>query len=68
MTYEELKKSGDYIFNADATSLYPASMKGFDLCYAQYPIGKSRWIDKNLEQEFKDGKLGFYEIDFIRIL
>jgi hypothetical protein len=65
MLYDDLKKSGDYIFNADATSLYPASMAGFDLCDVQYPVGKSRWIDKDLEIEYKNKKYGFYEIDFI---
>jgi hypothetical protein len=31
MSYEELKKTDEFIFNADVTSLYPASMKGNDV-------------------------------------
>eukprot|EP01038_Epipyxis_sp_PR26KG_P013573 gene13573-18215_t len=64
MKYNELKQTGDYIFNADATSLYPASMAGFDLCDVNYPVGKSRWIEQDLEKEFNDKKYGFYEINF----
>jgi hypothetical protein len=64
MTYEELLKTNDYIFNADATSLYPASMGGFDLLDVNYPIGKSRWSDKP-EEEYNNNKYGFYEISFI---
>jgi hypothetical protein len=64
MTYEELLKSGEYIFNADATSLYPASMSGFKLCPVEYPVGKSRWSEKP-EEEFTNKRIGFYEIDFV---
>jgi hypothetical protein len=63
MTYEELIKTGDYINNGDATSLYPASMAGFELLDAQYPTNKSRWSDKP-DDEFKNNKYGFYEINF----
>ena len=31
ISYEQLKESNDFIYNADATSLYPAGMKGVDL-------------------------------------
>jgi hypothetical protein len=61
MTYAELIKSGEYIFNADATSLYPASMRGFDLLEPQYPIGKSDWKE-NPKEQYEAGKIGFYEI------
>ena len=63
MTYDELIKSGEYIFNADATSLYPASMRGFDLLEPQYPIGKSDWKE-NPKEQYESGKIGFYEINF----
>lgn len=61
--YEEVIKSGDYIFNADATSLYPASMAGFELLDTVYPTGSSLWSDKPKEQ-YENNKIGFYEIDF----
>ena len=64
MNYAQLKQSKDYIFNADATSLYPASMAGFELCDVNYPVGKSQFIDVECEQQYKNGKYGFYEIDF----
>jgi hypothetical protein len=64
MTYEELKKTIDYLFNADVKSLYPAAMRGVDeICKVRYPTGKSRWSDKGKE-EFDNGKLGFYSINF----
>jgi len=56
-------QSKDFIFNADATSLYPASMKGFDLVNVSYPIGTSRWSDKP-EEEWNNSKIGFYKIKF----
>ena len=64
MTYEELKKTDEYIFNADVTSLYPASMKGNELVDVQYPTGTSRWSSKPME-EFHSGKLGFYDVAYI---
>ena len=64
MTYRELLKSFDYMYNADATSLYPSSMCGFELCKVKYPIGKSRWSN-NPEQEFKNSKCGYYTVEFI---
>ena len=63
MSYDELKKTGDYIYNADVKSLYPASMGGFELMKTLYPTGKSRWSDKPKE-EYDNNKIGFYEINF----
>ena len=64
MTYEELKKTKDYIFNADATSLYPASMCGYELLETTYPTGQSRWSNEP-EKEYQNNKIGFYEIEYI---
>ena len=61
MSYSELLKTGEYIYNADARSLYPASMKGFDLIEPKYPIGKSEWKD-NPKDQYESGKIGFYEV------
>ena len=58
MSYEELLKTNDFIFNGDITSLYPHAMKAF-----KYPTGESKWSDKP-EEEFKNNKIGFYEIEF----
>lgn len=63
MSYEELKKTGDYVHNVDVTSLYPASMRGYDFCDVKYPTGFSRWSD-NPKEEYDNGKLGYYEITF----
>ena len=63
MNYDDVIKSDDFIFNADATSLYPASMAGFDLCDVKYPTGLSRWSDKP-DDEFKNKKSGYYRIAF----
>jgi len=63
MTHQQLQENGDYIFNADATSLYPASMAGTDLMPVSYPTGLSRWSEKG-EYEFENGKMGFYDITF----
>jgi hypothetical protein len=62
--YSQLLKSKDFIFNCDATSLYPASMRGFDLVKVEYPTGTSRWSVKP-EEEYKLNKIGMYEIDFV---
>jgi hypothetical protein len=62
--YSQLLKTKDFIFNCDATSLYPASMRGFDLVKVKYPTGVSRWSDKP-EAEFNNGKVGMYEIDYV---
>jgi len=63
MTYNELLQSKKFIFNADCTSLYPASMGGCELLQPQYPIGISRFTER-CEEEFLSGKLGFYHIKF----
>lgn len=63
MTYEKILENNKFIFNADATSLYPASMKGFDLCEVKYPIGFSTWNNEP-KKMWKENKTGFYEIDF----
>jgi hypothetical protein len=64
MSYEELEKTQEYIFNADATGLYPAAMAGWDkMPSMKYPIGASRWTDTP-KQEYEDGKYGFYEVKF----
>ena len=63
VSYDELRKSGDFIFNADVSSLYPASMRGVQMMSVAYPKGKSRWSDKPKE-EFDNGTIGFYNIEF----
>lgn len=75
--YIEILKSGDFYINEDITSLYPSAMKGVksknvkqiiktNIETPLYPVGKSREIyGKELcEQEFNNGKLGFYYIKF----
>ena len=62
-SYDDLLKSGDFIFNADASSLYPASMAWFEHMKVEYPIGFSRWSDSPKE-EYDNEKIGFYEIKF----
>jgi hypothetical protein len=64
MNYDELLGTNDFIFNADVTSLYPASMRGNDLIDVYYPTGSSRWSSKP-EDEFNLGKVGFYEVEYI---
>jgi hypothetical protein len=39
-------------------------MRGFEHVKVRYPIGDSRWSEEPAK-EFKDGKIGFYEIEFI---
>ena len=64
MSYEELKETNEFIYNADVKSLYPASMAGVDgLLEVQYPTGKSRWSDKP-DEEYKNNKYDFYEIHY----
>jgi hypothetical protein len=65
MKYSDVieSESKDFIFNADASSLYPASMSGFDHMKVSYPIGFSRWSDDPLV-EWKAKKIGFYEVKF----
>ena len=64
MGYDDVLKSGDFIFNADATSLYPASMVGTDFMPVKYPVGRSRWSE-NPQRDFYLGKLGFYKVNVI---
>ena len=61
--YEELKNSGDFIYNADVSSLYPTAMVGNDLMKVAYPVGVSRF-STNPKAEFENNKLGFYEIEY----
>jgi hypothetical protein len=58
IAYQELLESKDYVFNADATSLYPTCMK-----YFKYPVGASRWSNEP-EKEFRSGTMGIYEVSF----
>ena len=64
MNYEELKKTLEFIFNADVSALYPASMTGNDLIDVYYPTGTSRQSSKPKE-EYEAGKLGFYNIYYV---
>lgn len=66
MSYHELRKSKEFIFNADATSLYPASMIGTDFLRVQYPIGKSFLIKSEMEAEsaFYEGKCCILKVKF----
>ena len=63
MNYDELLKTNEYLFPADATSLYPAAMCGFELIDVKYPIGPSVWSD-NPKQEYDENKCGLYEVEF----
>ena len=69
MTYEELEKTLDYIFNADDTSLYPASMTGNDIFEVKYPTGASRW-SISPKEEFDNNKWGLmkYLLFVLKIL
>ena len=65
--YKLLLKSGDYIFNGDINSQYPACMAGCELMPTLFPTGFSTWIDNPTEcqQIFHDNKqLGIFEIEF----
>ena len=63
MTHADLKKSLEFLYNADATSLYPAAMAGFEHLKVRYPIGLSRWSSFP-EKEFNDNKIGMYQIKY----
>ena len=67
--YREMLKSGDYIFNGDINSQYPACMAGCELMGTKYPSGFSKWIIDDADKcKFifdKGKKLGIYEISFI---
>lgn len=64
--YKILKKSGDYIFNGDINSQYPACMAGCELMPTLFPTGRSAWKDADeCERIFNEGKqLGVFEIEF----
>ena len=65
--YHQLLKSGDYIFNGDINSQYPACMAGCDIMPSLFPSGFSNWINNPIECKniFDNGKqLGIYEIEF----
>ena len=64
MKYAELLKTFEYIFNADASLLYSASMAGFELLEVKYLVGKSRFSE-HPKKEFEKGKYGLYEVFFI---
>ena len=61
--YQRVFDSGDFIYNADVSSLYPASMSGTRLFNVEYPIGHSRW-STTPKAEYDAGKMGFYQIKF----
>jgi len=58
---EELKETyktmDDWIFNGDATSLYPTAMVKYE-----YPIGNGYWFD-GTEINKDDLKIGIYDVD-----
>ena len=65
--YSLLLKSGDYIFNGDINSQYPACMAGSELMPTLFPTGFCKWINDPIqaEQIFNANKqLGIYEIEF----
>lgn len=47
----------DWIFNADATSLYPTAMVKY-----QYPLGNSEWVSGDLVDS-KNLKIGIYDVE-----
>lgn len=51
---EIYKRMDDWIFNADATSLYPTAMVNYE-----YPIGISEWVENPTDIS----KIGIYEVD-----
>lgn len=48
------KTMDDWIFNADATSLYPTAMVRYE-----YPVGNSEWIENPADIS----KIGIYDVD-----
>ena len=65
MKYEELLKTFEYIFNADSTSVYPASMAGFKLLEVKYPVGNQDFqniLKKNLIRENVDYMKYFLDV------
>jgi len=55
---EMYKGLTDWIFNSDVTSLYPASMNGFE-----YPVGKSEWVAGEVIETWDSLRPGIYEVD-----
>ena len=51
------KKMDDWIFNADATSLYPTAMVKYE-----YPLGNSMWVE-GCDIDPANLKIGIYDID-----
>ena len=51
---EVYKRMDDWIFNADATSLYPTAMVNYE-----YPIGISEWVENPCDIS----KIGIYDVD-----
>jgi hypothetical protein len=51
---ETYKRMDDWIFNADATSLYPTAMVQYE-----YPLGKATWVDNPADIS----KIGIYDVD-----
>lgn len=56
-------KIKDYIFNADAVSLYPTAMT------REYPVGHYYWLTdqevQNINSDISNMKIGIYEIDYV---
>lgn len=64
MTYEELKKTNEFLFNADVSSMYSSSMVNTDIMNGvRYPCGFSKWSTKQKEM-YEKGMLGIYYIKF----
>jgi hypothetical protein len=51
---EMYKTMDDWIFNADATSLYPTAMVNY-----KYPMGEGKWVDNPADIT----KIGFYDVN-----
>ena len=62
LSYEQLLKDpeSDIRFQLDVHSMYPAVMMNYS-----YPVGQHRWITTGAEAEFKQGKMGLYEVKLI---
>jgi hypothetical protein len=64
VSYEQLQASDEHMFYADSSSHYPACMAGCSVMPVRFPIGLSR-VSADPEKEFREGKLGFYNIHFV---
>lgn len=60
--YKKAIKTGEYLFNGDVCSLYPAAM-----FFYRYPIGKYRNISspEQAKLEFESKKLGIFHVRYI---